>query len=207
MFTNHSENFWNDRYENQAFAYGTEPNAFLLEQKDRFRTGTRALAVGDGEGRNGVWLAQQGLSVLSVDLSATGLQKAQQLAQDRGVALETQAVDLSAWDWPVAAFDVVVSIYVHFAPDVRKGIHQAMIRALKPDGLLIIEAFTPEQLVYQAKCQSGGPPKEDMLYPPDTLRRDFAEANELELYEAIVELREGEYHTGPAAVVRGVFRR
>ena len=206
MPNSQSENFWNDRYGKTDFAYGTEPNAFLQEHKDRLPVGGRALAVGDGEGRNGVWLAQQGLSVLSVDLSAAGLQKAQQLAKDRGVALETQAVDLSAWGWPVTAFDVVISIYVHFAPDIRERMHQAMVRALKPDGVLMIEAFTPKQLAYQEKHQSGGPPKEEMLYTPDMLRQDFAEANEVALYETVIELQEGKYHAGPAAVVRGVFQ-
>ena len=207
MFTNHTENFWNDRYGTEAFAYGTEPNAFLQSQQALLPTEGRALAVGDGEGRNGVWLAQQGLSVLSVDLSAAGLQKAQALAQQRGVTLETKQVDLSTWDWPVSIFDVVVSIYLHFPPTLRETMHHQMLQALKPGGLLILEAFTPEQLRYQEQYQSGGPPQRDMLYSPDMLRQDFTEAEEVMLVETETELREGEYHAGRAAVVRAVFRK
>ena len=205
MFTNHTQQFWNDRYEKADFAYGTEPNAFLVSQKHQLRPGMQALAVGDGEGRNGVWLAQQGLKVLSVDLSSAGLEKAQALARKKSVTLRTQQTDLSSWEWPEDAFDVVISIYLHFPPDLRERMHQAMAKALKPKGLLILEAFTPDQLAYQEEYQSGGPPRLDMLYTPDTLKQDFKDLEVLEMTETVTELQEGQYHNGLAAVVRGVF--
>ena len=205
MFTNHTQQFWNDRYEKSDFAYGTEPNAFLVSQQHRLHSGTQALAVGDGEGRNGVWLAQQGLDVLSVDLSSAGLEKAQALARDKSVTLRTQQVDLSSWEWPENTFDLVISIYLHFPPDLRERMHQSMAKALKPKGLLMLEAFTPDQLAYQEKYQSGGPPKLDMLYTPDMLQQDFKDLEVLEIVETVTKLQEGQYHNGPAAVVRGVF--
>ena len=206
-FTSHTENFWNDRYGNDEFAYGTAPNEFLLSQQARLPASGRALAVGDGEGRNGVWLAQQGLSVLSVDLAAAGLQKARALAQQNDVTLETKQADLSDWDWPVATYDVVVSIYLHFPSDLRPRMHRAMLQALKPGGILMLEAFAPNQLDYQKQYQSGGPPRLDMLYAPDMLREDLAGAEEVMLAEAKTKLQEGAYHAGPAAVVRAVFRK
>lgn len=207
MFKNHTQEFWNDRYEKTDFAYGTEPNAFLVSQKHRLRPGTQALAVGDGEGRNGVWLAQQGLDVLSVDLSSAGLEKAKILADQQSVTLHTQQVDLSSWEWPEDAFDVVVSIYLHFPPDLRERMHQAMAKALKPKGLLMLEAFTPDQLAYQEKYRSGGPPRLDMLYTSDMLKQDFKDLEVLEMVETVTELQEGQYHRGQAAVIRGVFER
>lgn len=195
--------FWNARYAEAGFAYGTEPNAFLVSQQHRFHPGMKALAVADGEGRNGVWLAQQGLKVLSVDASEVGLDKAAQLAADRGVPLRTECVELTAWKWPEAEFDVVVAIYIHFPPDVRARMHRAMWQALRPGGVLILEAFTPEQLHYK----SGGPPVAEMLYTADKLRIDFAGTDIVLIEECVTDLAEGRYHRGPAAVVRLVARR
>ena len=207
MFENHTQQFWNDRYEKSDFAYGTEPNAFLASQQHRLHPGMKALAVGDGEGRNGVWLAQQGLDVLSVDLSSAGLEKAQALAHEKSVTFRTQQVDLSSWEWPEDTLDMVISIYLHFPPDLRERMHRAMAKALKPKGLIILEAFTPDQLTYQEKYQSGGPPKLDMLYTPDMLTQDFKDLEVLEMTETVTELQEGQYHNGLAAVVRGIFEK
>lgn len=198
-----STEFWNARYAEPGYAYGTEPNVFLVSQRAHLRPGMKALAVADGEGRNGVWLAEQGLDVLSVDASETGLAKARELAADRGAKLRTERADLTAWNWPQAAFDVIVSIFVHFPSEVRARLHRAMFDALRPGGVLILEAFTPEQLRYK----SGGPPVADMLYTADMLRIDFAGGEVLLLEERVTDLAEGKYHRGPGAVVRLVLRR
>jgi cyclopropane fatty-acyl-phospholipid synthase-like methyltransferase len=180
----------------------------------------RALVVGDGEGRNGVWLAKQGLDVLSVDASAVGMDKARRLASSCGVTLRTETVDLTAWAWPTGEYDVVVSIFLHFPPVVRARLHAAMLTALKPGGVLILEAFTPEQLKYK----SGGPPVREMLYTADMLRADFnvqggtnaagagragaaGGAELMLLEETLTDLDEGPYHRGRAAVVRLVAKR
>jgi cyclopropane fatty-acyl-phospholipid synthase-like methyltransferase len=198
-----NSDFWNTRYAEAGYAYGTEPNAFLVSQRNHLKPGMQALAVADGEGRNGVWLAQQGLEVLSVDASEIGLRKARELAADRGVSFRTEQVDLTAWQWPEAVFDVVVAIYVHFPPEVRARMHRAMFEALTPGGALILEAFTPAQLRYK----SGGPPVAEMLYTADMLKIDFAGGEILLLEETVTDLAEGKYHRGPAAVVRLVIRR
>jgi SAM-dependent methyltransferase len=195
--------FWNSRYAEPGYAYGTEPNAFLVAQKKYLRPGGKALAVADGEGRNGVWLAQQGLDVLSVDTSEAGLEKARELAADRGVRLRTEQADLTTWTWPEARYDLVAAIFIHFPPEVRARMHRAMFQALKPGGMLILEAFTPEQLQYR----SGGPPLVEMLYTADMLRIDFAGGEILRIEGLVTELAEGKYHRGPAAVVRLQLRR
>ncbi len=198
-----STDFWNSRYAEPGFAYGTEPNAFLVSQKKYLKSGGKALAVADGEGRNGVWLAQQGLEVLSVDASEVGLRKTQELAADGGVKIRTEKVELTTWVWPEQKFDIVAAIYVHFPPAVRAHLHRRMFEALKPGGILILEAFTPAQLNHK----SGGPPVLEMLYSVDMLRVDFAGGEILLLEEVTTDLTEGKYHHGPAAVVRLVVRR
>lgn len=195
------QDFWEQRYSEKGWAYGTEPNQFLSTQAERLKPGMKALVVGDGEGRNGVWLAQQGLDVLSVDYSAAGLRKARELAIAKGTRLNTECVDLTQWRWPIAVFDVVVSVYLHFSPEVRTAMHRAMLQALKPGGVLILEAFNKNQLQYK----SGGPAVAVMLYSSDELRADFSGAQIQILEEVVAQLNEGKYHVGPGAVVRLVL--
>jgi cyclopropane fatty-acyl-phospholipid synthase-like methyltransferase len=198
-----THDFWNARYAEPGFAYGTEPNSFLVSQKHHLKPGMKALAVADGEGRNGVWLAQQGLDVLSVDASEVGLRKAQELAQSRGVFLRTELADLTTWKWTEHEFDLVVAIFIHFMPEFRARMHRQMLQALKPGGMLIMEAFTPKQLEYK----TGGPPVKEMLYTADMLREEFREGEILRLEEILTGLNEGPYHRGTSAVVRLIVKR
>ena len=198
-----TNDFWNARYSEPGFAYGTEPNGFLVSQKRYLKLRMKALAVAEGEGRNGVWLAQQGLDVLSVDGSEAGLRKARELAKSRGVSIGTEVVDLTRWRWPKHEFDIVAAIFVHFMPEFRVSMHTKMLRALKPGGVLIMEAFTPEQLRYN----TGGPPVKEMLYTSNMLRQEFREGEILQLEETLADLSEGPYHRGTASVVRLVMKR
>ncbi len=198
-----SREFWDSRFAEKGYAYGTEPNGFLVSQKRYLKAGTKALAVADGEGRNGVWLAQQGLDVLSVDQSVVGLAKARELAAQRGVSIRTEQTDLTTWKWPENEFDVVVAIYIHFPPAVRAPMHARMVAALKPGGVLILEAFTPKQLEYK----TGGPQDPAMLYTMEMLQKDFGAGERLLLEEVITGLNEGPYHRGQAAVVRLVLKK
>jgi len=192
--------FWEERYGEEGYAYGTVANEFLMSQQHRFSAGMKALAVGDGEGRNGVWLAEQGLEVLSVDYSVTGMEKARQLAASRNVRLTTECVDLTQWQWPVNEYDLVVAIFIHFSSEQRPQLHRKMLAALKPGGLIIMEAYDKGQLNYK----TGGPPVEDMLYSDALLREDFAAAELLHAEHAIVELHEGKYHNGMSSLLRWV---
>ncbi len=207
MFKGHNQEFWDRRYGESDYAYGVEPNAFLVSQKQRIQSEMQVLVPGDGEGRNSVWLAQQGANVLAVDLSAVGLRKAVDLAQKANVTIRTELADLATWNWESDRYDLVVSIFLHFSPDVRTQIHHGMLKALKPGGLIILEAFTPAQLEYQAKFHSGGPSMVDMLYSSELLCEDFFAAKVIELQETEVELNEGSYHSGSASVVRAVFQK
>jgi SAM-dependent methyltransferase len=195
--------FWEARYAGDELFYGAAPNAWLAAQADRLRPGMTALAIADGEGRNGVWLAGQGLAVTSVDVSPRGLAKAAALARDRGVQLELIEANLRSWGWPVARFDVGVAIFAHFPPRLRQHVHRALLRSLKPGGLVILEAYNPYQHIYR----TGGPPDLDLLYTAYRIQTDFAEAEILHLEETLTELQEGRGHNGTSAVVRLLARR
>lgn len=195
---------WDERFRKAEAVYGEEPNGYLrVQTKQRLQSGMKVLVPGDGYGRNGIWLARQGMQVTTVDVSSVGVERARAAASEAGVQMEILLSDLNAWKWPEAEFDATASIFLHLWPEQRAGIHQRMLRALKRGGILIFEAFTPGQL----KHTSGGPKQVDLLYTAEILREDFSGAEFLELTEAEVELNEGKMHHGPGAVVRGVFRK
>ena len=195
--------FWDAKYDGKDYKYGTRPNAFLVDQVWRLKPGGRVLVPGDGEGRNGVWLAEQGHSVVTVDASPRGIQKATKLALDRGVRLNASCADLRDWHWPTGVYDAVVATFLHLTSDHRPRLHRAMLEALVPGGLLLLEAFTPAQL----RHSSGGPKSPDMLYTAEILRDDFSDAEIFELEETETVLAEGPYHDGAAAVVHLAARR
>jgi hypothetical protein len=198
---------WDARYEPAPYAYGEAANAFLVAQAPRLQPGMRALVPGDVEGRNGVWLAQQGLVVDTLDLSAHGVAKARRLAAARGVSVNAAQADVLAWEWPGEAYDVVALIYLHLAGDHRRFVHGRALAALKPGGLLILEAFRPEQLAAQAAGARGGPRDAHLLYSVADLAADFAGQDILELAEASAVLEEGSLHVGPSAIVRAVVKK
>jgi len=194
---------WDERYAGGSFQFGEAPNLFLLSQAHRLKRGMRALAAGDGEGRNGVWLAEQGLEATSLDWSAVGLAKAAALAARRGVALRTVTADLTRWDWPAASFDAIAWIFVHLPPEDRALACAGAMRALAPGGLLLLECFTPAQ----DGRRSGGPKDPALLWSRALVERHFAGLEVLELLEGTVALDEGPRHQGPAEVVRAVLRK
>ena len=192
-------NFWDQAFDTPAYKYGTEPNAFLRMQAHRLHPGSSVLVPGDGEGRNGVWLARQGHDVLSVDASAVGLGKARALAAQHGVPLRTAQVDLADWSPPPSSADAMVLTYVHLPPSLRADAHRRLAQALRPGGWLILEAFHPLQLQHA----SGGPKDPDMLYTLDLLRADVGGGlREVLAFEGEVVLDEGPGHQGTAHVVR-----
>lgn len=199
-----ARDFWDARFDTETYIFGTEPNVFLASHKELFEPGMRVLAVADGEGRNGVWLAQQGCEVVSVDISPLGIEKARKLAAQRNVPVEFQCADLMTWRWPREAFDAVACIFIQFAtPAERKTLFNGFWSALKPGGVLLLEGYGVKQLQYN----SGGPGKVENLYTPDMLREAFAdwEIDTLREYEAV--LNEGPKHSGMAALVDLVARK
>lgn len=189
---------WNERYAGEHYHFGTEPNAFLVSQRHLLKPGMSCLAVADGEGRNGVWLAEQGLDVLSVDSSPVALEKAKRLAAERGVTLRYELADLSDWAWPESRYDVVVAIFIQFVgPELRKRMFDDMKRCLKPGGLLLLQGYTPRQHEYR----TGGPSQVENLYTEALLREAFADMEILHLVEHDSVLNEGSGHCGTSALI------
>ena len=195
---------WEARFAAADYIFGTAPNAFLKSQAHLLKPGQKALALADGEGRNGVWLAEQGLDVLALDFSPNALKKARALAAARGVELRVELADLERWAWPSAAFDVVVAIFIQFAePPFRQKIFAGINRALKPGGLLLMQGYRPEQLDYG----TGGPPHAENMYTRALLEEAFGDFASVEIKEHDSMVAEGSAHAGMSALIDFVGRK
>ena len=195
---------WESRFAAPEYLFGTAPNAFLKSQAHRLEPGQKALALADGEGRNGVWLAELGLDVLSLDFSANALKKARALAALRRVDLRFQQVDLATWPWPTAELDVIVAIFIQFAdPPFRRRIFDGIKTALKPGGLLLMQGYRPEQLDYR----TGGPWQVENLYTTALLEDSFGDFASVEINEHDSMVDEGGGHAGMSALIDFVGRK
>jgi len=197
-------NRWDERYRGEGYLFGREPNAFLKREAFRFAKGGEVLAVADGEGRNGVFLAGLGLKVHAIDASSVALEKSARLAREAGVEIELEQADLADWFWPQDAYDYVVAIFIQFAdPAMRTRFFEAMKRALKPGGLLLLHGYRPEQV----ELGTGGPPQRENMYTRDLLISAFGDLEILHLEEHDATIHEGHGHSGPSALIDLVARR
>ncbi|HEX3938954.1 MAG TPA: class I SAM-dependent methyltransferase [Xanthobacteraceae bacterium] len=189
---------WETRFSGPGYAFGKEPAAFLKAQAHRLPASGKALSIADGEGRNGVWLAERGLDVLAIDFSPTALQKSRALAAERGVTLATELADVMAWRWPAEAYDVIVAIFIQFVtPAERSTLFDNMKHALKPGGLLLLHGYRPEQLRYR----TGGPQEADHMYTRALLEAAFGDMKQIEIFEHDSVVSEGSSHVGMSALI------
>ena len=193
---------WDERFNTPDYAYGTEPNDFLAANYQAIPPG-KVVSLAEGEGRNAVFLASRGYQVTAVDSSSVGLAKAERLAQERGVELATVVADLATYDLGENQWDGIVSIFFPLPSAVRQQMHHRIVRALKPGGVYLVEAYTPEQL----KHGTGGGPSADNKLTKEMLEADLADLTFEHLVELEREVVEGTYHTGTAAVVQAVARK
>lgn len=194
--------FWDERYGSVDWAFGTEPNDFLRERAAAIPPGP-VLCIGDGEGRNGVFLATLGHDVTSVDLSAVGLGKARALAAERGVSLHTLQADLAGFDVGVGRWAGIVSIFCHLPGALRDELFPRLVAGLAPGGVVLLESYTPAQI----GRGTGGPQDVDLLETTDDLRRRFAALSCEHAWEGERLVVEGPFHSGTASVVQYLGRR
>ena len=197
----YAADFWNSRYAETGFAYGTAPNDFLREQTHRLAPDSRILSLAEGEGRNAVALAALGHRVTAVDGAEAGLAKARALAASARVPLDTVVADLARYE-PAGPYDAVIAIFAHLPPPVRRLAHARAWAALRPGGLFILESYAPGQLARG----TGGPKQADMMPPLADLLADFPGATPLLAETCVRPVLEGRFHTGDSEVNRLVLR-
>lgn len=197
-----SKELWNNRFSRSEFVYGKEPNEFFKAEIDKLKPGKLYLP-GEGEGRNAVYAAKLGWDVLAADQSEEGRNKALLLAEEEHVTIKYDIGDITLMDLPEKSFDLITLIFIHLNSEQRHAYHKRLCNALKPGGMIIMEAFTKDQLNFK----SGGPQDPDMLYTSSMLAADFSNMEILMNEETRVFLNEGQLHVGEGAVVRFAVRR
>jgi SAM-dependent methyltransferase len=190
---------WNERYSAKEYAYGTEPNTFLADHFAQLPQG-RVLSLAEGEGRNAVFLAQQGYAVTAVDGSQVGLDKGHALADTKGVKVEWICADLADFELGENTWDAVVSIFCPLPPAIRQALYRKVLTALKPGGMFLLEAYTPDQI----KHGTGGGKSVELMQTAASLRAELPGLDFVHLVELEREVIEGTFHTGLGAVVQAI---
>ena len=201
------KNIWNERYQEEGFAYGSLPNQYLKEQIDKLPVG-KILFAAEGEGRNAVYAAQQGWKVEAFDISEEGRKKAEQLANQNQVSIQYQVGLLPELSFEHEPFDAIALIYAHFPPQIRSEYHRLLNQKLKVGGTIIFEAFGKNNLEYRKINPGiGGPQDPEWLFTVEDIKQDFSLYEIIELEEQVVTLAEGKYHNGQGSVVRFTGRK
>lgn len=193
---------WDQRYSTEEYVYGMDANDFLRESVSQLQPGN-ALCLAEGEGRNAVWLAEQGYNVIAVDSSLVGLEKANKLAEKRGVVIQTLHQNLADFQIQPNQWDLIVSIFAHTPTELRRKIHHQVVENLRTSGVFILEAYTPEQLKYK----TGGPPTADLMMNLEALQIELQRLEFLHAEELLREVHEGQLHQGKGAVVQVIARK
>ena len=195
---------WNDRYAKPGYLFGTEPAQYLQDQKAYLTQGLTALAVADGEGRNSVYMAGQGLKVTAMDSSDVAVEKARALAEAAGVSVDFNITDIAKWEWGAKAYDLVVGLFIQFVgPEGRAAQFEGMKQAVKPGGHILLHGYTPKQLEFD----TGGPSSVENLYTEEMLREAFSDFEIVELRAYEREIDEGAGHSGMSALIDLVARK
>ncbi|WP_243356449.1 SAM-dependent methyltransferase [Bacillus litorisediminis] len=196
-------NLWNTRFEDKNYVYGTEPNIFLEEIQKKLQLTGNALAIAEGEGRNAVFLAEQGMNVTAWDYAESGLEKTQRLAVTRGVEVKTELVDLNEAQWKKEQWDEVVCIFGHFPEELRIKTLKGVKETVKQGGYFITEVYS----IYQLPYRSGGPQNLEFLYRPEDFLSIFSDWRIVHFFMGEVVRHEGELHNGLSHVIQFVGQK
>lgn len=202
------EDFWNNRYKEKEFAYGKSPNVFFKNTIDKLNLSGKLLLPAEGEGRNAVYGAKLGLDVLAFDISAEGKNKAMELARSENVEIEYKVGELNQLNLEKNSFDALALIYAHFPENEKEKLHKELAELLKPNGYLILEGFSVNNLELREKNPNvGGPGNSAMLFSKQEIKDTFNNFEIIELEETQIELNEGSFHNGIASVIRFVGKK
>lgn len=191
-------NFWDTRYREDEYAYGTEPNKFMKSKIQAFKPHSKILCLAEGEGRNAVFLAEQGHDVTAIDYSEEGLNKLRQLSVSKNVKIQTICADLNNYKIEENKWDAIICIFGHFPELLRKSVFGQIYNGLNQGGVFLMEAYHKDQLNYK----TGGPQISELLYSIEELQNDFSEFKTISIKTEIKEIEEGKYHKGTSAVVQ-----
>lgn len=196
-------NHWHNRFNEEYYIYGKEPNVFLNEFQKKLNLSGNALAIAEGEGRNAVFLAEEGMNVTTWDFAESGLKKTRKLAKERRVKVSTRHIDLNDADWSQDTWDEIICIFGHFSEEIKQKTLQGVKKSIKPGGYYLTEVYSPYQIPYN----SGGPKNKDFLYCPEDFLNTFSDWRIVHFFMGEVIRHEGKGHTGLAHVIQFVAQK
>ncbi|MFT0801039.1 class I SAM-dependent methyltransferase [Bacillus swezeyi] len=196
-------NFWNTRFQGENYVYGTEPNIFLSDSQKKLQLSGSALAIAEGEGRNAVFLAEQGMNVTSWDYAESGLRKTKKLAEARDVVVKTELADLNEVSWKKDQWDEVVCIFGHFPKELRQKTLLGIKEAVKPGGFFVTEVYS----IYQIPYKSGGPQESELLYTPEEFLQTYSDWRIVHFFMGEVVRHEGDFHNGLSHVIQFIGQK
>ncbi|WP_307894516.1 class I SAM-dependent methyltransferase [Bacillus swezeyi] len=196
-------NFWNNRFQGEDYVYGTEPNIFLSDSQKKLQLSGSALAIAEGEGRNAVFLAEQGMNVTSWDYAESGLRKTKKLAEARDVVVKTELTDLNEASWKKDQWDEVVCIFGHFPKELRQKTLLGIKEAVKPGGFFVTEVYSIHQIPYK----SGGPQDSELLYTPEEFLQTYSDWRIVHFFMGEVVRHEGDFHNGLSHVIQFIGQK
>ncbi|WP_028776372.1 SAM-dependent methyltransferase [Shimazuella kribbensis] len=196
-------NQWDIRFRDEDYVYGTEPNVFVTEVAKKIQFSGNTLAIAEGEGRNAVFLAEQGLNVTAWDYAESGLEKTSKLAEIKGVKVKTELIDLNDINWEMDKWDQLVCIFGHFPTALRHQTLNGVKKAIKPGGYYVTEVYSIHQIPYG----SGGPKEEDFLYKPEEFLHVFSDWRIIHFFMGEVGRYEGKLHNGLSHVIQFVGQK
>lgn len=197
------KNHWNNHFLAENYVYGKEPNDFISEMQKKLQFSGDALAIAEGEGRNAVFLAEQGMMVTAWDFAESGLLKTGKLARNKGVSVRTELVDLNEAVWEKERWDEIICVFGHFPKEIRNKTLEGVKKAVKPGGYFVTEVYSIHQLPYQ----SGGPKDINFLYSPEEFLQTFSDWRIVHFFMGEANRHEGELHTGLAHVIQFVGQK
>ena len=196
-------NHWNERFQDEKYVYGTEPNVFIRDIQKKLQLSGDALAIAEGEGRNAVFIAEQGMNVTAWDYAESGLEKTKQLAESRSVSVQTELVDLNEAQWVTNQWDEIVCVFGHFPKELRTKILRGVKEAVKPNGYFVTEVYSHHQIPYK----SGGPKTLELLYSPEEFLQTFSDWRIVHFFMGEIVRHEGELHNGLSHVIQFVGQK
>lgn len=195
-------NHWDERFKQDEYVYGKEPNEFIKQIAHQLK-GENVLTIAEGEGRNAVYLAEQGFRVTAWDYSEVGLEKTRALAKQRGVTVETELVDLEQVHWQKNEWDIIINVWGHISGHAKGRLLQGISKAVKPGGMYATEIYSVHQLDYK----TGGPPVREMLYTPEDILHNFPDWKYIHFYYGEATRHEGALHTGLCHVIQALIEK
>lgn len=195
-------NFWDEKYRDSEYIYGTHPNTFFREELLKIPPGILLLPA-EGEGRNALFALENNWNVVAIDSSMEAQKKALKLCHKYNSKFNYEVQNLEGFNYPFEKHDAIALIYAHLGSNVRSKVHSQIISSLKPGGTFILEAFSKEQI----RFSSGGPKSMNKLYSLKEIIKDFEFLDVLYADTIKIDLKEGKHHHGEASVIRFVGKK